>query len=92
MAPAIPAIMLVVCALPACLAECCMYTCDISCPITPANSASFFAATIVPTLTNIWPPGSAKALISFCGTTWNSNGHEYCSGIVATSFWPSCRT
>jgi hypothetical protein len=60
--------------------------------MTPASSASFLAAVMVPMLMNICPPGRAKALISFCGTTWNSNGQEYFSGIVVTSFVPSCRT
>jgi hypothetical protein len=45
----------------------------------------------VPTLMNICPPGSAKALICLSGMTWNSNGHEYLRGIVDTSFLPTCR-
>src|SRR5271157_4981630 len=91
MALARPANKAVFSVLLACLAECCMYTCAISWAITPASSASLEAAVMVPMLMNIGPPGSAKALISFCAITWNSNGQEYWDGIVATSFCPSWR-
>ena len=37
--------------------------------MTPATSPSFFAASIMPRLRNIGPPGSANALISFWLTT-----------------------
>jgi len=40
-------------------------TCDNSCAITPTTSPSDAAASNMPRLTNIGPPGSAKALISF---------------------------
>ena len=43
----------------------------ISCAITPAISPSVFAASIIPRLRNIGPPGSANALISFWFTTSN---------------------
>ena len=46
-------------------------TCAISCAMTPAISPSVFAASIMPRLRNIGPPGSAKALISFWLTTSN---------------------
>ena len=39
--------------------------------MTPATSPSVRAASIMPRLTNIGPPGSAKALISFTFTTSN---------------------
>src|SRR5262245_15614582 len=82
----------VVCALPACFAECCMYTCDIACAMPPASSASFAEAVTVPMLNHLGPHGNAKALISYCATTWNSKGQEYCDGMVATNLLPSCRT
>ena len=53
------------CALVACAVPCRSATCAISCAITPATSPSFFAASIMPRLRNIGPPGSANALISF---------------------------
>ena len=40
-------------------------TCEISCAMTPAISASDFDASIIPRLRNIGPPGRANALISF---------------------------
>src|SRR5581483_1460517 len=59
-----------------------------SCAITPAISPSLRAASIMPRLTNIGPPGSAKALMSRALTTsneyWNS-GCWYSGGIAATS-------
>src|SRR3974390_269620 len=87
-APASPAKPCVHSSLYACLAECCMYTCDISCAITPANWDSLAAAVTVPMLTNICPPGRAKALISFCATTWNSYGQVCSAGMVATTSCP----
>ena len=66
-----------------------MYTWAISWAMTPANSASLSAAVSVPMFTNIGPPGSANALISFCWITWNSNGQERSAGIVLTSRLPS---
>ena len=53
-------------------------TCDNSCAITPTTSPSVAAASNMPRLTNIGPPGSAKALISFMLTGVN----EYSRRIV----------
>ncbi len=91
-APASPAMICATVALGACLAECCMYTCDISCAITPANSASLSAAVMVPRLMKIGPPGSANALMSAAGITWNWYGHDRSAGMTVCSFRPSCWT
>src|SRR5215472_2722989 len=47
---------------------------------------------MVPMLMKIGPPGMAKALISFWGTTWKRYGHVYCWGITLTNLLPSCCT
>ena len=46
-------------------------TCASSCAITPTTSPSDDAAANMPRLTNIGPPGSANALISFTFTGVN---------------------
>ena len=53
------------CALDTLAVPCRSSTCDNSCAITPATSDSEAAASNMPRLTNIGPPGNAKALISF---------------------------
>jgi hypothetical protein len=55
---------------------CCAVACRkatwlISCAMTPAISPSFFAASIMPRLTYIGPPGNEKALISLAFTSSN---------------------
>src|SRR3982751_216275 len=67
-------------------------TCDSSWAITPTTSASTAAASNMPRLTNIGPPGSAKALISFRFT--GVNEYSYCgsfssAGAAATRRSPS---
>ena len=59
----------------------------ISCAMTPATSPSVLAASIIPRLRYIGPPGSANALISRTLTTlnvyWNS-GCRWSDGIPCT--------
>ena len=59
-APASPAMICATVAFGACLAECCMYTCDISCASTPASSASLSAAWMVPDVDEDRPAGQGK--------------------------------
>ena len=60
--------------------------------ITPATSPSAVAASNIPRLTNIGPPGSAKALISFRFTgvkEYSKTGWLSSRGATATSRSPS---
>src|SRR5580765_2591546 len=60
--------------------------------MTPATSPSLRAASIIPRLTNIGPPGSAKALISRTFTTSKEYLNSECwrlAGIAETSLRPT---
>ena len=67
-------------------------TCDSSCAITPMTSPSPWAASNMPRFTNIGPPGSAKALISFRFTgvnEYSKAGLLSEAGAAATSARPA---
>jgi len=49
------------CARLSCWAECRAVTWPISCPITPASSASLLSVARIPRVKKRWPPGAAKA-------------------------------
>ena len=66
-----------------------------SCAITPATSPSVLAASIIPRLTYMGPPGSAKALISFTLTTlkvYRNSGCLSSAGIESTRRCPMSST
>ena len=79
----------------ACAVPCRSATWLISCAMTPATSPSLLAASIIPRLTYIGPPGSANALISRTLTTlnvyWNS-GCCWPDGIPCTRRLPMSDT